>query len=208
MEPSYPPPPDWSEAVPTSSWSAIPNPLPTHNEPWIPPGEPGPDRRGTYVGFKLPRWRRLVAEVIDYAVPIFLFYGAPDFLGLAGMAFVFANSGVYQGLTGQSLGKRVMGLKLAYGVIWPNTNRVTFCYPGVLRTLGRLFLNACGALMLATIWPPLAFLLLGGVLLGRYRRSWGDWCMKLLVLPPSAPQLVDKEGGQIASMRAKNTTPS
>jgi chromate transport protein ChrA len=198
MTPTLPPPPNWSP---------IPNPLPTHVESYQPPTEPGPDRRGTYVGFKLPRWRRLVAELIDYVIPGALMYWDFGILGLAALIFVFANSGVYQGLTGHSLGKRLMGLKLAYGVIWKRTNRVIFCYPGLFRTLGRLFIDMASAVMLASTWTPLAFLLLCGVLFGRYRRSPGDWWMRTIVLPPSDLQLIDKASGQVSAMRAKNTYP-
>lgn len=101
----------------------------------------GGNRGVLYADFK----HRLGSGLVDYiptiGVPWLLLDGTAWFVVTT--LLVLANSGVYQGMTGQSVGKKLLRLQLVYPVVpaADPDDMATALVPGVGRTILRQFLH-------------------------------------------------------------------
>lgn len=122
---------------------------PNRYGPPPPPQGPPPERwgspRGYLFGAELAGWHlRVVAALIDFVVTLYLpgrlmmsLGIAPDVVAMVQVTLVIWNSCVEQGRSGQSVGKRVLGIQLVRPVMRRTGRFAT--YPGVGRSLYRLF---------------------------------------------------------------------
>lgn len=86
--------------------------------------------------------RRLGAMLLDYAVPwiVSAHVNNNTFAVIVWLAMI-CNSIIVQGMTGQSLGKKLLGLKLAYVPTDKRKSSWEFLVPGVGRTAARYLLH-------------------------------------------------------------------
>ena len=124
----------------------------------------GPDTRGAMVwkrGYAdqtpLANWGlRFAAAAIDY-VPLYLItalFGAIHLSVLGWLAAITAlgfNNVYMQGLTGQSLGKRIVGIRTVSAVA-SGPSSFAFVYPGVGRCLGRQLAHVVDTFVLYLGW--------------------------------------------------------
>ncbi len=108
---------------------------------------PPVETKGTHHGVVNANWfYRIGAALIDYSVPSVILQGFIYLqLDLAGWIFLFAftviNSVVVQGMTGQSLGKRVLGIKVYRSLVELHTGRMVLGQLGIGYAALRLLLN-------------------------------------------------------------------
>jgi hypothetical protein len=146
------------------------------------PTQPGEWTKGVVGGRRLAPWGwRLLAALIDYG-PVLLVGYLLSKLGAGAMGWfmvivaILVNSAYMQGLTGQSIGKRLCGMRLAVPVVLPGGD-LLLVLPGVARCAWRLLAHLLDLLP----WPPFC---LGLLRPGweRYYRTFGDSVAKTVVL--------------------------
>ncbi len=109
-------------------------------------GSGGLTAPGWFAGDRLANWgQRMGSAFLDYGAPavfvdVVLFW-VVDPIGIW-LFLVLANSGVLQGLTGQSLGKYVMGTTCVRPRSDPATNYVFYAPPGVVMGMARVLFHA------------------------------------------------------------------
>src|SRR5215213_4421630 len=138
-------------------------PLLPHERPLVSTVESGPGRRG-YLGqdIKMAHWLwRMASGFIDYFllgwIPANVLTAMGMYPGdaiLIALGIVCINSGVIQGNTGQSLGKRLLGMKLMRSYVSPDI-KIYPLFPGILVGMLRVFLQVINAsiLCIGYFWP-------------------------------------------------------
>lgn len=136
-------------------------------------------RRGYMASLKLASWPlRFAAGAIDY-LPLALLVSIFSAAHVAGVGWFFAivalcaNNVYMQGMTGQSLGKRVVGIRLVTAV---NSGPTQFdlVYPGIGCCLGRQLAHIIDTLVLYLGWLR--------PLWERQYRTWADTIAHTVVL--------------------------
>ena len=97
------------------------------------------------------------------------------------IAATLANNVYMQGLTGQSLGKRIVGTRLV-SLVNDGPTTFTFVYPGIGRCFGRQLAHGIDALVfylgyLRPLWH-------------RYHQTWADTIAKTVVIPAKSDSLI------------------
>jgi hypothetical protein len=155
-------------------------------------------RWGWYGGVKLAWFERLVSAAIDYGPPALLIMTQRWEIGLMALGLILGNSGVVQGLTGWSVGKKIMGLQLGLPVRWKGDPEQTLCYPGVGRSVLRVLIHL--ATFFVLIFLGLQIL---QVLVGHYHRSWGDYFAGTIVVSRRDKLALEhKQRGQVSATGA------
>jgi uncharacterized RDD family membrane protein YckC len=161
-----------------------PGPVATYGNMPQNTARPEPWRRGYMADAKLASWPwRMASGAIDY-LPLWLifdFFSRVARTAVAGFVLIavlcFINNGYMQGITGQSLGKRLVGTRLV-SAVETGPWEFAFVYPGVGRCLGR---------QLAHFFDSVAFYI-GFIrpLWQREHKTWADSIAKTVVLDRSA----------------------
>lgn len=139
---------------------------------------------GWYRGTHMANWGYRVAAALIDRLPIYFLADLLGSLGFIVYALYIANSIVMQGLTGQSVGKRLLGLRLATEVVHqptpgmpPKTASATAVYPGIIRCVVREILH------IVDCFGGLGFL---RPLWNWRRQTWSDSLCRTVVLAPDA----------------------
>jgi hypothetical protein len=124
-------------------------------------------------GSKLAAWDvRVASAVIDYGPIFVLWLFGLDIAILVILAFLWtvANTVVIQGMSGQSLGKAVMGTQLILPVL-TGEGALLACVPGVGRCAARLFGRGPLVPGIAGRWPARCLVTLAATPQHRARTS-------------------------------------
>jgi uncharacterized RDD family membrane protein YckC len=135
--------------------------------------EQEPDPGGKSVKFTTVS-RRFASISLDWGLPLILsLLIHNEFIEFMIMVGMWANSIVLQGVSGQSLGKRAMGIKLAYVPESMKETGWTFIVPGVTRCAIRYVLH---------ILDVVCFIGFIKALLNPYGRSFADAIVRTVVI--------------------------
>ena len=153
------------------------------------PSQPGVWKRGVVGGAKLAPWHwRLASGAIDYGGLwlILEMFAAVHVVALGWMVMLGAlgfNNIYMQGTTGQSLGKRVVGTRVAAAVKAADGS-LLLVYPGI----GRCLLRQC-AHFVDYIVVFIGFI---RPLWQRWYRTWADSIAKTVVLSRDCPMTLEE----------------
>jgi uncharacterized RDD family membrane protein YckC len=180
--------PDLDEPGSVGTYGSAPRTTPTPQQ-W---------RRGYMAEAKLASWPwRLASGAIDY-VPLILIVDFFSSMHVAVLGFLIAvglllaNSVYMQGTTGQSLGKRIVGIRLVSAV---ETGPWTFgfVYPGIGRCLGRQLAHGLDSIAYIGFIRPLW---------QREHRTWADSIAKTVVLDRTSAyeyEINERQPGEVTS---------
>lgn len=136
---------------------------------------------------KLVSWPvRLVSGAIDYLPLLFVIYlfgqmHATSLGYIIAVVAIAANNVYMQGLTGQSLGKRIVGTRLV-SAVKDGPVTFTFVYPGPVRCFFR---------QLAHFLDMIVYIGLIRPLWQRRHQTWADSLCKTVVIPANSDSAVE-----------------
>jgi hypothetical protein len=161
----------------------VPEPSQPHNrrslEAWSPKRSTAVGH-GTYAGEQLASGTRLVSAAIDYSPFILAVLWDSQSMAFLALIFAVGNSVIYQGMTGHSLGKKLLGMKLGRPMkphLQAADYELILAYPGVIRCAFRFAIN-----LFFCITPVGIVIMIVLMLLGYYHRSLGDRFVKTIVI--------------------------